>query len=449
MNQLRKLLPVCLLLAIGCATTSVSPPASPAADDLPHLAVAALAGKADAIAELRNAGQPGLDALLAADPGFINDLRTGAVPLDDPRALTARAAIDAVAKQRDAFASGLYWYTDLNAAEAEAARSGRHILSLRLLGNLDEEYSCANSRFFRTVLYANAEVSRHLREHYVLHWKSVRPAPMVTIDMGDGRRIKRTITGNSIHYVLDADGTVLDAIPGLYGPVPFLAALEQSESLAGNDPGGLRTWHVAQANALRSRWLLDAIHVGMYGDDSARRSLDGQPIEFPTLLAEAFPTTEVGGSKDTKNAATPVKPNEFQPSAIAKSMVERPISRQTSQANEYQNQASVAAAPPAAPPGAFNVPPTAQSPSTLAGRMSDQWWQKLAALAQDGSRLDRSSRRMMIAKLPRQSVTPEERAAGGAMNEDSPFARTLRRFEGAIAQDTVRNECLFHIQIHQ
>lgn len=31
----------------------------------------------------------------------------------------------------------------------------------------------------------------------------------------------------------------------------------------------------------------------------------------------------------------------------------------------------------------------------------------------------------------------------------TPFARTLRRFESAIAQDTVRNEYLFHIQIHQ
>jgi hypothetical protein len=448
MNQLRKLLPVCLLLAIGCATTSVSPPTRTAADDLPRLAVAALAGKTGAIAELRHAGQPGLDALLAADPGFINDLRTGAVPLDDPRALTARAAIDAVAKQRDAFASGLYWYTDLNAAEAEAARSGRRVLSLRLLGNLDEEYSCANSRFFRTVLYANAEVSRHLREHYVLHWKSVRPAPMVTIDMGDGRRIKRTITGNSIHYVLDADGTVLDAIPGLYGPVPFLAALEQSESVAGNDPGGLQTWHVAQANALRSRWLLDAIHVGVYGDDAARRSLDDQSTDFPTLMAEAFPTSEVSGSKDTKKAAAPDKPNEFQPLANAKSMVERPISRQTSQANEYRNHPSVAAAP-AVPPGSLNVPPPAQSPSSLAGRMSDPWWEKLAALAQDGSRLDRSSRRMMIAKLPRQSVTPEERAAGGVVNENSPFTRTLHRFEEAIAEDTVHNEFLFHIQIHQ
>ena len=46
---------------------------------------------------------------------------------------------------------------------------------LRLLGRLDDELSCANSRFFRTALDANAEVSAYLREHYVLtlqHWIS-------------------------------------------------------------------------------------------------------------------------------------------------------------------------------------------------------------------------------------------------------------------------------------
>ena len=36
---------------------------------------------------------------------------------------------------------------------------GKPILSLRLLGKLTDEFSCANSRFFRTVLYPNAEVS--------------------------------------------------------------------------------------------------------------------------------------------------------------------------------------------------------------------------------------------------------------------------------------------------
>ena len=134
-----------------------------------------------------------------------------------------------MAAQKDASRAGLYWYTDLDRAKAAAAREGKPILSLRLLGNLDSEYSCANSRFFRTVLYADEQVSKVLRERFVLHWQSVRPVPKVTIDMGDGRTICRTITGNSIHYVLDAQGRPVDALPGLYGAKAFLRGLEDAE----------------------------------------------------------------------------------------------------------------------------------------------------------------------------------------------------------------------------
>ena len=72
-----------------------------------------------------------------------------------------------------------------------------------MLGRLDEDLSCANSRLFRATLYANQDVSAFLREHFVLYWSSERPVPRVTIDYGDGRRLERTTTGNSAHYVLD------------------------------------------------------------------------------------------------------------------------------------------------------------------------------------------------------------------------------------------------------
>jgi hypothetical protein len=140
-------------------------------------------------------------------------------------------AIDAVAAQKDAYASNLFWFTDLEAAEREAAKTKKPILSLRLLGNLNEEFSCANSRFFRALLYSNAEISKYLRENYVLYWKSVRPAPKVTIDFGDGRKIERTLTGNSIHYILDENGTIIDAIPGLYSPDRFLTNLTRAAKL--------------------------------------------------------------------------------------------------------------------------------------------------------------------------------------------------------------------------
>jgi hypothetical protein len=145
-------------------------------------------------------------------------------------ALAAR--VDAAAHQKYATVSGLYWYTDLAAAQDAAREQKRPILHLRMLGRLDEDRSCANSRFFRAMLYANAEVSRLLRDRFVLVWTSERAVPTITIDFGDGRKLEQTTTGNSAHYVMDADGIILDVLPGLYAPVAFRRALTHSLALA-------------------------------------------------------------------------------------------------------------------------------------------------------------------------------------------------------------------------
>ncbi|HWP06990.1 MAG TPA: hypothetical protein VNN72_14655, partial [Polyangiaceae bacterium] len=90
--------------------------------------------------ELRAEGPLGLDALLSQ--------ATQAGRLDaalDP-------LIDRVAGQRYARYSGLYWYTDLDAAVERAEADHKPILSLRLLGDLRDDLSCANSRYFRVVL---------------------------------------------------------------------------------------------------------------------------------------------------------------------------------------------------------------------------------------------------------------------------------------------------------
>jgi hypothetical protein len=177
-----------------------------------------------AVAELRKQGQPGVDALVAAGE-----------QLSDAAAIAHyREILDRLCRQRDCAASHLYWYTDLRRAQAVARAEGKPILSLRLLGNLDEELSCANSRFFRVTLYSNPAIRSYLREHFVLHWQSERPVPKVTVYYGGGRKLLTTLTGNSVHYLLSADGTPLDALPGLYSPDAFLFQLQQLERLGGD-----------------------------------------------------------------------------------------------------------------------------------------------------------------------------------------------------------------------
>jgi hypothetical protein len=210
-----------------------------------------------AIGRLRNRGQRGVDLMMASAP-------------TDPAAQAKyRDALDRVCRQRDCYASGLFWYTDLEQAKQTAKSSGKPILSLHLLGNLDEDLSCANSRFFRTTLYSDPKISQYMRDHFVLHWQSVRPAPRITVDFGDGRFLVRTITGNSIHYMLDDEGRPLDALPGLYSPAAFLRQLQKMSGLAKSYAAAqprmkdytLLMYHAAESTEIANRFGTDIARV--------------------------------------------------------------------------------------------------------------------------------------------------------------------------------------------
>jgi hypothetical protein len=255
---------------------------------------------ADEVSALRAEGPPALDRLLAR----YDALPTGA----EKEAL--EHTIDAVAKQRYATVSRLYWYTDLAAAEAAAQVSRRPILSLRMLGRLDEELSCANSRLFRVVLYADAELSRFLRDSFVLHWSSERPVPRVTIDFGDGRKIETTLAGNSAHFVLDAAGRPLDVLPGLYGARAFRRELEAVLPLAREAAElderelaqRLADFHAQRLVASRELWAASGAptHVAFKSGASIgaaeRTTVSKAAIEMPLVRAGAWRDAPLRGA---------------------------------------------------------------------------------------------------------------------------------------------------------
>ncbi|MEX1042806.1 MAG: hypothetical protein WDZ51_19390 [Pirellulaceae bacterium] len=219
-----------------------------------------------AIAKLREEGPAALDRVIAERDHYRNHLRD--TPNEPDAAGLTRIMeklnqiIDQVGGQRYCSTSGLYWYTDLDKAKQAATEQNKPILALRMLGKLTEELSCANSRFFRTTLYANEEISQYLRDHYILHWETVREVPKLTIDYGDGRVVERTITGNSAHYILAADGRPIDALPGLYDPQSFLQWAEDGvqlhselASLTGRDwERHLTRYHQSSHARLVSKW---------------------------------------------------------------------------------------------------------------------------------------------------------------------------------------------------
>jgi hypothetical protein len=332
-----------------------------------------------AIATLRSQGYTGLDA-------FWQKYQT-----EFPNNPQLRLALDAICQQKDCDMSRLYWYTDLEAAKAVAKASGKPILSLRLLGSLDEELSCANSRFFRTVLYPNAEVAAVLRDRFVLHWQSERPVPKLTIDFGDGRKLERTLTGNSIHYVLDADGNPVDAIPGLYSAQAFLENLTAAETIVKQSAGLkyqekallIATYHRDRLEALQKKWHKDLTSVGL-------------PIRPLIVVAPPVSTT---------NPPSAITAGRI---PVGKMMLELPVLERTT------------------------VPAPATSNQGLNMKLSDENWERLSRLYLGSSGLDANSLKLVERKLSSQHS----------------LSATVANFEKAIAQDTVRNEYLFHAEIH-
>ena len=266
----------CALLLTLSLRARVAPGA---AVDLAALAERAVQGEAAAIAALRDAGPAGLSAFLDAA-----DLATDRSP-DEP----TLAALDRICAQHDCVASRLYWFTDLEAAKREAARRGVPILSLRLLGRLDEEQSCANSRYFRLAVYSDERVAPWLRERVVLHWSSERPVPRVRVDFGDGRALEGTITGNSAHYLLDVAGRPVDVLPGLYSPRAFLSWLEETEPLARaasslGEAGfaeRLARHHRSAFVNLRARLTRDLGHLGVAEPEREVFAALARDVELP------------------------------------------------------------------------------------------------------------------------------------------------------------------------
>jgi hypothetical protein len=357
-----------------------------------------------AIAALRAMGPAGLETLLNIHADEIkrniNASANAASAKENESWRRLSAALDAVSQQYDSATSGLYWYTDFEQAQTEARREGKPILSLRLLGNLSEEFSCANSRFFRTVLYSNPEISKVLRERFILHWKSVRPVPRVTIDYGDGRKLERTLTGNSIHYILDAEGRPVDALPGLYGPRAFQRELERAENvvkqLAGQTNAAraesLRSYHQSRLDALTLAWKADVQKAGgkipaeITGDDQQ----DGQT-----------PSARAASRRAMSKAVTEV--------SIINSIT-------------YE-------------------------PRLLEKATDSATWNKIAALHAADAQLDQAS----IALIRRQSLTTraaqDTNASAAALTPDQ-LTSLVENFERYIALDTVRNEYLMHTKLH-
>ena len=390
----------------GEPASAPTPALSARALDLPALAALALADDpavaTDARRRLRAAGPAGLTAFLAAHTPATAPAQAQAADQDGLLArmirlssgtgadLRVQTALDEICGQKDCAAARLYWYTDLELAKDAARASGKPIVSLRLLGDLTDELSCANSRFFRALLYPDPAVAALLREQFILHWQSERPAPKITIDYGDGRSVVTTITGNSVHYVLDATGRPIDALPGLIQPKVFVDGLLRAAALARATAGltgeplaeVMRRHHGDRVSALARAW------------DDELTAIGQSPRRQPAPIAVA-----VGKAPRAGQAA---------PIAASKMAIEAPML------------------------GSLGEPVEQLSDAEL--------WDRLAARHE----------RDVAFSGPSLAMLEQQQWRSGSREQDAAdLAQAIASLRRAVALDTLRNEFELHRQIHQ
>jgi len=164
--------------------------------------------------------------------------------------VTIALAVPAKKPKRTSVA-GVEWYASMGDAIAEAKRGDKPILLLSMFGKLDEPMPCANARTLRATLFQDPEFRKLVTEDVVPAWEMVRAVPKVEIDLGDGKKIVRTVRGNAVMYlctpegrVIDTpEGRVIDAYPGVYTAKDFLPMVRDSLALADASPEKIRAYH--------------------------------------------------------------------------------------------------------------------------------------------------------------------------------------------------------------
>lgn len=215
--------------------------------------------------------------------------------------------------------NGIHWYNSLADARAEAKRADKPILFLSMFGRIDEELPCANARTLRATLFKDPAFVKLVNNDVIPAWEMVRPVPKIEIDLGDGKKIKRTVRGNAVMYLLNSDGKVVDAFPGIYTAKDFIPEItEDIAALEHATPEAVREYHQKQAVLRPSRGYatfgkavaesptLDLIGAratfGRPGvklsDDAAVRKFQLAAMGISDLSLNPIPATQVAATID-------------------------------------------------------------------------------------------------------------------------------------------------------
>jgi hypothetical protein len=169
------------------------------------------------------------------------------------------------------------------------------------------------------VLFSSADIAEYINTTFEPAWESVRPAPIVTIDFGDGHKVTRTLNGNIATSVCDANGFVYDTLPGIYTPEEYRKQLDQFRLLSryvhipfGQKPeDALKAYHARQAERLRDEQPPDVLIYDVRADVGKAR------IENPVKLLVAADAARA--PRFDSNAPKAISaPADASPAAVAR-----------------------------------------------------------------------------------------------------------------------------------
>ena len=185
---------------------------------------------------------------------------------------------------------GVGWHDSAQAAFAEAKKSDKPVLLMSMFGKLDEDMPCANARTLRATLLNDPEFKELISTDVIPAWEMVRAVPKVEIDLGDGKKIKRTVRGNAVMYLCNSSGKVIDAFPGVYTKEDFMPMIRESiRELAHADAATVIAYHKARGKMVPRTGI----------------TLGKRAVEGPTLSLIGAPA--IAGAKTNEKSQDPAR----------------------------------------------------------------------------------------------------------------------------------------------
>lgn len=191
------------------------------------------------------------------------------------------------------------------------------------------------------MLLSQPDLAAWMSDTFECAWETVRDVPRVSFDFGEGRVVRRTLHGNVVTWICDAQGRALDALGGLYDAPTYRARLEQAALLATylaklTDEAGraaaFHDYHARQAERIASGGA--PLYVGLEPASGASKGA----VERSTELSIVDPYTNMWRIAVDKGAVeipierairggTQIAVSNQLPPALSKLVVERPAER--------------------------------------------------------------------------------------------------------------------------